>query len=222
VSVPPEREALAELLPGIASDVTTPAQYVADNVTFLRRAFDKLLPLVHAQLVLADCVQRGESTDDALRIADAARLSARLDHLERQVPRALEQAMHGLGQITDSVRALRELLREPDRAPEPLDLHELLEAIAAATKNEWSYVAELKLELDWSLPPVVALRGELVRLLQAAVVGAARSLSASLPRAAADKGTLTVTTRIVEGRAELTLRGGNEWLSLSLPLAPTS
>jgi hypothetical protein len=216
------REALAELLPGIASDVSTPAQYVADSVTFLRRAFDKLLPLVHAQLVLVDAVQSGAGTEDALRIAEAARVSARLDHLERQVPRAVEQALHGLGQINDSVRGLRELLREPDGAPEPLDLHELLEAVAAVTKNDWVYVAELKLELDWSLPPVVALRAELTRLLQTALVGAARGIDATLSPGSADKGTLLVSTRRVDDRAELVMSGGRERLVLSLPLAAGS
>lgn len=218
----PTREALAELLPGIASDVSTPAQYVADNVTFLRRAFDKLLPLVHAQLALAEALQRGEGTDVALQAAETARVAARLDNLERQVPRALEQALHGLGQITDSVRGLRELLRETDSVPEPLDLHELLEAVAAVTKNEWFYVAELKLDLDWSLPPVVTLRAELTRLLQTALVGCARGIDASLPPGAADKGTLLVTTRSADERAELVISGGNERLVLSLPFSAVS
>ncbi len=212
------REALAELLPGLAHDVNTPAQYVGDNVSFLRRAFEKLLPLLEAHEALADAVQNGEEPQASLEAVELARTAARLDYLQRQVPRAIEQALHGLAQINASMRALKELSRAHHAHLEPTDLHELVEAVTTLTRSEWQYVAELKLELDWSLPPVRVLREELSSLLQDAVVNAARHIAASLPQNSAEKSQLHIITRVMDGQAQLELRGGGATLLLLLPL----
>lgn len=212
-------EALAELLPGLANDVNTPAQYVGDNVSFLRRAFEKLLPLVEAHDAVERAVRAGGDTETPLATVEAARSAAKLDSLQRQVPRAVEQALHGLGQINASMRALKELARPGHVAPEPTDLHELLEAATTLTRGEWAYVADLKLEFDWSLPAVRVLRQELSRVLQDALLLAARSVAASLPPGSADKGKLLVVTRRVDAQAEVEVRGAGVSLRVALPLA---
>lgn len=217
-----ERSALAELLPGLANDVNTPAQYVADNVSFLRRAFDKLMPLIEAHSALANAVRNGDVTPALLQAVDSARAAARLDYLQRQVPRAVEQSLYGLGQISASMRALKELSRTSQRGPEPTDLHELIEAVTTLTKNEWLYIAELRLEFDWSLPSLPVLREELSRLLQGALLHAARCISAALPPGSAEKGKLVISTRLVDNQAELRLVGGGSSWQLQLPLAPSS
>lgn len=211
-------EALAELLPSLANDVNTPAQYVGDNVSFLRRAFDKLLPLVEAYEARANAADAGEDPEALQQALEHARANAKLPSLQRQVPRAVEQALHGLGQINASMRALKELARPGHVAPEATDLHELVEAAATLTRGEWAYVADLKLAFDWSLPAVSVLRQELSRVLSDALLLASRSIAASLPPGSADKGTLLVTTRRVDARAELELQGGGATLRLSLPL----
>lgn len=216
---PLSHEALAELLPGLAHDVNTPAQYVGDNVSFLRRTFEKLLPLVEAHGALVDALRAGADTQAPLEAVDRARAAARLDYLQRQAPRAIEQALHGLAQINATMRALKELSRPSHPRPAPTDLHELVEVVTTLTRNEWVYVAELELDFDWSLPAVIALRQELSRLLQDAIVNAARSIAATLPPSSADKGQLRITTRRVADSAELVLRGGPAALTLALPLA---
>lgn len=216
-SLPPE--SLAQLLPGLANDVSTPAQYVGDNVSFLRRAFDKLLPLVEAYGAVADALRSGEDAQALLPPVDDARAVAKLDYLQRQVPRAVEQALHGLGQINASMRALKELARPGHTAAEATDLHELIEAVATLTRGEWLYAAELRLDFDWSLPAVLVLRQELSRVLQHSLLLAARSIAASLPSGAAEKGKLFVTTRLIHDRAEVEIEGGGTKLRLQLPLA---
>lgn len=215
-------EALAELLPGLGSDVNTPAQYVGDNVTFLGRAFDKLLPLLEAHELLEGAVRAGSEPQPSLSDVDSARAAAKLPSLRRQVPRAVEQALHGLGQISASMRALRELARPTHGSPEPTDLHELIEAVTTLTRGEWAYVADLKLSFDWGLPAVFVIRRELSRVLQDALLLAARTIAASLPPASADKVPLLVKTRRVGACAEVEVEGGGATLRLSLPLLDPS
>jgi len=66
------------------------------------------------------------------------------------------------------------------------------------------------------------LREELSRLLQSALVHAARGVSAALPPGSADKGKLVISTRLVDGQAELRLVGGGTSWQLQLPLTPSA
>jgi two-component system, NtrC family, sensor kinase len=219
VSGPEQLEPLAELSASIANDVNTPAQYVADNVSFLRRAFDKLFPLLEAQAALSEAARSGAVTEGLLAAVDSARSAARLDYLQRQVPRAIEQSLQGLGQISASMRALKELSRPSAGGPEPTDLHELIEAASTLTKSEWSYVADLRLDFDWSLPPVPILRAELSRLLVRLIMNAARSINASLSPGSTEKGSIVISTKLLGELAELRVSANGAASILHLPLA---
>lgn len=216
---PEQLEPLAELSANIANDVNTPAQYIADNVSFLRRAFEKLFPLLEAQAALTEAARNGDVPEAALAAVDSARGVARLDYLQRQVPRAIEQSLQGLGHISASMRALKELSRPNAAGPEPVDLHELIEAATTLTRSEWTYVADLRLDFDWSLPAVPVLRGELSRVLLSLITNAARSISAGLPPGSAEKGKLTISTKLLGQLAELRVSANGATSILHLPLA---
>lgn len=216
---PGQLEPLAELSASIANDVNTPAQFVGDNVSFLRRAFDKLFPLLDAQAALTEAARSGDVTEAALAAVDNARSVVRLDYLQRQVPRAIEQALQGLGHISSSMRALKELSRPSAAGPELADLHELIDAATTLTKSEWTYVADLRLDLDWNLPPVPVLRSELSRVLLGLIVHAARSISAGLPPGSAEKGRLTISTKLLGELAEVRISAHGSTSILHLPLA---
>ena len=213
-------EAAAELAASIANDVNAPAQYVADNVSFLRRAFDKLLPLLEAEDALAAAVRAGTAATPALEAVDTARAAARLDYLTRHVPRAVEQSLHGLSQISASMRALKELSRPSGSDAQPSDINELIEAASILAKNDWQHVAELQLDFDWDLPPVHVRRADFSQLVLTVISNAGRSVGASLSLNDARKGSIVVATRAVENDVQVRISDstGASCL-LSLPLA---
>ncbi len=214
----PPLEVLATLWVGIANDINTPAQYVADNLSFLRRTFEKLLPLLEAQSAVVDAARIGTVPPSALQAVDVARRSARLDYVQRQLPRALEQSLHGLSHISASMRALKELARAASGRPEATDLNELVETAATLAKSEWTYVAELQLDFDWNLPQVMVLRRELLQLLLSLIVNAARGVAAGQSADTVDKGNIRITTRSGQHQVELCLSvEGAPMASLSLP-----
>jgi two-component system NtrC family sensor kinase len=199
-------EAIGQLAAGIAHEVNTPTQYVSDNVSFLQRAFDKLLKLIEAHGNLAEAVRAGDATPQSLELVDAARRTAKLDYLGRQVPRAIQQSLEGLGQISSIVKAMKEFSHPSGAEKQPFDIHDVIESTSVVAKNEWKYVAELELDFDWSLPPVLLLRNEFSQVMLNLIVNAAHAIAASLPPGSADKGKIVISTKAVGRNVEVRVR----------------
>lgn len=196
-------EAIGQLAAGIAHEVNTPTQYVTDNVTFLQRAFDKLLRLITAQAEVVDAAHAGEVTAQLLEPADQARSAAKLEYLMRQVPRAIEQSLEGLGQITSIVKAMKEFSHPSGAEKQAVDIHDVIESTSLVCKNEWKYVADLDLSFDWSLPPVLLLRNEFSQVMLNLIVNAAHAIEKSLGASSADKGKITICTKQVGSQVEI-------------------
>jgi signal transduction histidine kinase len=190
-------QAIGQLAAGIAHEVNTPAQYVTDNVSFLQRAFDKLSRLIEAQTQLVEAVRNGDVTPQALSDVDAARAAAKLDYLARQVPRAIEQSLEGLGQVSTIVKAMKEFSHPSGAEKQPFDIHDVIESTSIVAKNEWKYVAELQLDFDWSLPPVLLLRNEFSQVMLNLIVNAAHAIEAALPVGSSEKGKIVISTKAV-------------------------
>jgi two-component system NtrC family sensor kinase len=199
-------EAIGQLAAGIAHEVNTPAQYVTDNVSFLQRAFDKLSRLIEAHEQLAQAVRQDDATPQLLEQVDAARKAAKLDYLSRQVPRAIEQSLEGLGQVSAIVKAMKEFSHPSGAEKQPFDIHDLIESTSIVARNEWKYVAELQLDFDWSLPPVRLLRNELSQVVLNLIVNAAHAIAAALPPGSSDRGKIVISTKAVGQNVELRVR----------------
>jgi two-component system NtrC family sensor kinase len=196
-------EAIGQLAAGIAHEVNTPAQYVTDNVSFLQRAFDKLWRLLDAQGNLVEAVRAGDATPHAVETIDELRKTTKLDYLARQVPRAIEQSLEGLGQISAIVKAMKEFSHPSGAEKQPCDIHDVIESTSIVARNEWKYVAELQLDFDWSLPPVLLLRNEFSQVMLNLIVNAAHAIADSIPTGSAAKGKIVVATKAVGRHVEV-------------------
>jgi len=118
------------------------------------------------------------------------------------VPRALEQTLEGVERVTKIVRAMKEF-SHPAQEMTPLDLNAAIQSTLTVASNEWKYVAELSTDFDPALPPVNCLPGEFNQVILNIIVNAAHAISDVLHKASGDKGVITVTTRKLDGWAEI-------------------
>lgn len=188
-------EAIGQLAAGIAHEVNTPAQYVTDNVTFLQRAFERVWGLLGAQAQVVEAARRGDVTPQLLESVAELHKKSKLDYLREQVPRAIQQSLEGLGQVSSIVKAMKEFSHPSGAQRQPFDIHDVIESTTLVAKNEWKYVAELRLDFDWSLPPVLLLRNEFSQVILNLIVNAAHAIADSLPPGSSDKGEIAISTR---------------------------
>jgi signal transduction histidine kinase len=196
-------QAIGQLAAGIAHEVNTPAQYVTDNVSFLQRAFDKLWRLLDAQSLALSAARNGDATPQSFELVDEARTAAKLDYLARQVPRAIEQSMSGLGQVSSIVKAMKEFSHPSGAEKQPFDIHDVIESTSIVAKSEWKYVADLELNFDWNLPPILLLRNEFSQVLLNLIVNAAHAIGDALPAASSEKGKIVICTKAAGAHVEI-------------------
>jgi signal transduction histidine kinase len=192
-------ESLGTLAGGIAHEINTPAQYVGDNIQFLKSGFADLTKVLDSCATL-----RGAVIDEprfaALAAAAAeAEADADLAFLRNEIPTAIAQSLEGIDRVRQIVLAVKEFAHPDVKEVMPLDLNHVIETTIMISRGQWKHVAELVTDLSPELPPVPCRRGEINQVILNLIVNAAHAIEAK----ATGLGKITVTSGLREGWAEI-------------------
>ncbi len=182
-------EALGTMAGGIAHEMSTPIQFITDNVNFLRSAFTDILSALKEYRALLPA-------EDDVRIAEACDL----DYLVSEIPQATAQSLEGLTRVTEILLAVKRFSHPGTPSKEANDLNQIVKTTAIVSKNQWKYVADLEMDLGDDLPMVESNAGELNQVLLNLIVNAAHAIEDL--RAKNGRGKITIKTRRIDGGVE--------------------
>jgi PAS domain S-box-containing protein len=188
-------ESIGQLAAGIAHEINTPTQYVGDNTRFIKDSFETVLKVLKCHEELLAAALQNTVTPELLARQQEVLAASDLDYLYQQIPAALNETLEGVGRVSKIVRAMKEFSHPGGKTKCLADLNRAIESTATVARNEWKYVAELKLELEPNLPVVPCFLGEFNQCILNLIINAAQAIGEVVKDHPGTKGLITVRTR---------------------------
>ncbi len=187
-------EAIGQLAAGIAHEINTPTQYVGDNTRFLQDSFKELEPVLKSHEELIGAAKNNALTPELLARAEQILDACDLEYKLAQIPAAITETLEGVDRVTKIVRAMKEFSHPGGKEKSSADLNKAIESTVTVARNEWKYVAEMKLDLALDLPTVPCYIGEFNQVILNLIVNASHAIGDVVKGQANAKGLITVGT----------------------------
>ncbi|MEP6889269.1 MAG: PAS domain S-box protein [Nitrospirota bacterium] len=195
-------ESIGHLAAGIAHEINTPTQFVGDNIRFLADSFSDLAAVLDRHRALLLSAKAGTCAPDLIEACEAEARRVDLDYLTEEVPKAIAQSSEGVTRIATIVRAMKEFAHPGNDEKVCVDLNKAIESTITVARNEWKYIADLTTDLALDLPLVPCLLGQFNQVILNMIVNATHAI-ADVVKGTGAKGTISITTRSVDGWAEV-------------------
>lgn len=168
-------ETLGRLTSGIMHEITTPVQYVTDNLSFLEDSYPQVIDTLDTFSKFYEKVKKGRLSENDLKEAGEKINDPDLNYLKTEIPEAVSQTINGMEKITNILLSVRSISRQIINETVSSDINKIVENAVIITKSIWKNTASLETDLDKNLPPVQCQPGAVSQVIVNLIVNAAHA-----------------------------------------------
>ena len=209
-------ESVGRLSAGIAHEINTPSQFVADNLRFLADSLHQLGGFISAANQLRATAAATPALAAPLAAVETAAQEADLEYLLKELPNCIEQSLEGMTRIARIVGALKDFAHPEACGRAPVSLSRLIETAIAVSRHEWKYVADLVTEFDPAQPDVPVVVDQLNQALLALIINAAHAVAAAIKQRGETKGRIVIRTATTETEALIEIEDNGTGIPLDV------
>jgi Signal transduction histidine kinase len=197
-------ESIGQLAAGIAHEINTPMQYIGDNIKFMEDSFQSILDYLEGLKKSVAALEKDPAypAGDTVKELEAA---YDMEYLVEEVPKAIEQTLEGVARVSKLVLAMKEFSHPGKKEKFFSDINKSINSTVIISKNEWKYVADLKIDFDQSLPPVYCDINQINQVVLNMIVNAAQAIKEAIGEDAAQKGEIWIKTLAHDDYAEISI-----------------